>query len=62
MRFTVTLDDEVDAQLRAEMKRSGESFKKVVNRVLRLAFEATNQSLEEQPDARTGRRSNRKLP
>jgi hypothetical protein len=35
MRTTLTLDDDVAAKLRAEMRRSGCSFKEVVNDVLR---------------------------
>ncbi len=38
MRTTLTLDDDVAAKLRAETRDSGESFKQVVNRVLRLGL------------------------
>lgn len=38
MRTTVTLDEDVAARLRREMRRSGESFKETVNRLLRLGF------------------------
>ncbi len=40
MRTTVTLDEDVAARLRAEMRRSGESFKEAVNRLLRLGLSA----------------------
>jgi hypothetical protein len=35
MRTTLTLDDDVAAKLREEMRRSGRSFKETVNTVLR---------------------------
>jgi predicted CopG family antitoxin len=35
MRTTLTLDNDVAAKLKEEMKRSGKSFKDTVNRVLR---------------------------
>lgn len=35
MRTTLTLDDDVAAKLKAEVRRTGNSFKKVVNEVLR---------------------------
>lgn len=35
MRTTLTLDDDVAAKLKAEVRRSGNSFKQVVNEVLR---------------------------
>jgi len=35
MRTTLTLDDDVAAKLRAEVQRSGGSFRKVVNETLR---------------------------
>jgi hypothetical protein len=35
MRTTLTLDDDVAAELKEEMRRSGQSFKETVNRVLR---------------------------
>lgn len=38
MRTTLTLDDDVAAKLKAEVRRSGEPFKQVVNRVLRLGL------------------------
>lgn len=38
MRTTLTLDDDVAALLSKEMRKSGEPFKQVVNRYLRLGL------------------------
>lgn len=38
MRTTVTLDPDVAARLRQEMRRTGDGLKVVINRVLRLGF------------------------
>ena len=38
VRTTLTLDDDVAAKLEAETRRTGSSFKQVVNEYLRLAF------------------------
>jgi hypothetical protein len=38
VRTTVTIDDDVAARLRAEVRRSGRTFKEVVNHYLRLGF------------------------
>ena len=38
MRTTLTLDDDVATRLKAEVRRSGKSFKDVVNERLRLAL------------------------
>jgi plasmid stability protein len=38
MRTTLTLDDDVAAKLRAEMRRSGKSLKDTVNEILRLGL------------------------
>ena len=35
MRTTLTLDDDVAAKLKAEIRRSGNSFKQLVNEMLR---------------------------
>ena len=40
MRTTLTLDDDVAAALRQEVRRSGKSFKKTVNELLRLGLQA----------------------
>ena len=38
MRTTLTVDDDVAAKLRAEVRRTGQSLKYVVNHFLRLGF------------------------
>jgi hypothetical protein len=38
MRTTLTLDDDVMAKLKAEMKRTDKSFKQTVNELLRLGL------------------------
>lgn len=38
MRTTLTLEPDVAAKLKAEMRRSGKSFKETVNEVLRFGF------------------------
>ena len=40
MRTTLTLDEDVAARLRREMRRSGQSFKETVNTLLRHALAA----------------------
>jgi uncharacterized protein (DUF4415 family) len=40
MRTTLTLDDDVVAKLKEEMRRSGRSFKETVNAVLRNGLNA----------------------
>jgi hypothetical protein len=39
----LTLDDDVAAKLRAQARKSGEPFKRVVNRALRLGLNAQTQ-------------------
>lgn len=43
MRTTLTLDDDVAALLKKEARKTGEPFKQVVNRALRLGFTAAKQ-------------------
>jgi hypothetical protein len=43
VRTTLTLDDDVTALLNKEIRKSGEPFKQVVNRLLRLALTASKQ-------------------
>ena len=43
MRTTLTLDEDVTKLLRREVRRSGEPFKQVVNRFLRLGLVASKQ-------------------
>jgi len=44
VRTTLTLDDDVAAKLRAEVRKSGEPFKQVVNRVLRTGLNVRSQA------------------
>ena len=37
-RTTITLDDDVAAKLKAEMRKSGKSFKETVNEALRVGL------------------------
>ena len=43
MRTTLTLDDDVAALLKKEVRKSGEPFKLVLNRYLRLGLIASKQ-------------------
>jgi hypothetical protein len=43
VRTTLTLDDDVTALLNKEVRKSGEPFKQVVNRLLRLGLTASRQ-------------------
>lgn len=43
MRTTLSLDDDVAAQLKQEIRRSGKSFKEAVNHYLRLGLTAGKQ-------------------
>ena len=43
MRNTLTLDDDVAALLKQEMRKSGRTFKEVVNNRLRLGYAAAKQ-------------------
>ena len=43
MRTTLTLDDDVAALLKKEVRKSGEPFKQVVNRYLRSGLTAAKQ-------------------
>lgn len=49
MRTTLTLDSDVAAKLRAEAKRSGQSFKKIVNAFLRLGLNIRQTSKPAKP-------------
>lgn len=40
MRTTLTIDDDVAALLKREVRKSGEPFKQVVNRAIRLGLTA----------------------
>lgn len=43
MRTTLSLDDDVASLLKKEVRRSGQPFKRVVNRFLRLGLTAAKQ-------------------
>lgn len=43
MRTTVKLDDDVAALLKKEARKTGEAFKQLLNRYLRLGFMAAKQ-------------------
>jgi len=43
VRTTITLDDDVASLLNKEVRKSGEPFKQVVNRFLRLGLAAAKQ-------------------
>lgn len=43
MRTTLTLDDDVAALLKKEAHKSGEPFKQVLNRIIRLGFVAAKE-------------------
>ena len=44
MRTTLTLDSDVAAKLKAEVRRTGKSFKEAVNGLLRLALNTPRKS------------------
>jgi hypothetical protein len=43
VRTTLTLDDDVAALLKKEARKSGEPFKQVLNRIIRLGFVAAKE-------------------
>lgn len=49
MRTTLTLDEDVAAKLKAEARRSGRSFRYVVNETLRSGFASRRQSVARKP-------------
>jgi hypothetical protein len=49
MRTTLTLDEDVAARLRAEVRRRGLSFKEVVNETLRAGLETRRESTQVAP-------------
>ncbi len=49
MRTTISLDDDVAARLKSEIRRSGRSFKDVVNEYLRLGFHAKKNHQTKRP-------------
>ena len=48
MRTTVTLDPDVEAMLRKEMRRRGEPFKQVLNKAMRVGLRAMGKSRSEE--------------
>jgi hypothetical protein len=44
VRTTLTLDDDIAAKLKAEMRRTGQTFRETVNHLLRLALAAKRPS------------------
>jgi hypothetical protein len=49
VRTTLTLDEDVAAKLKAESRRSGQSFKETVNECLRLGLRARQQPKPTKP-------------
>jgi hypothetical protein len=49
MRTTITLDDDVIALIESERERTGESFKTVVNRLLRKSTRGASTAVPELP-------------
>ncbi|MBI3975840.1 MAG: DUF2191 domain-containing protein [Armatimonadetes bacterium] len=49
MRTTLTLDEDVADKLKAEVRRSGRSFKETVNALLRLALNVRRQIAPKDP-------------
>ena len=49
MRTTLTLDEDVAAKLKAEVRQSGRTFKEVVNDLLRLGLSSRKKSEPIQP-------------
>ncbi len=49
MRTTLTLDDDLVARLKAEERRTGQSFKDLVNSLLRLALSVRHASARKAP-------------
>ena len=49
MRTTLTLDDDIAAKLNAEVRRSGKSFKDVVNEFLRIGLNARQELKTSEP-------------
>lgn len=49
MRTTLTLDADVAAKLKSEMRRSGASFKELVNKCLRRALNEPKMEQKQEP-------------
>ena len=48
-RTTLTLDEDVRAKLQAEMKKTGKSFKEIVNETLRVGLLSRQQIQKQKP-------------
>jgi hypothetical protein len=49
MRTTITLDDDVVAKINAEMKKTGDSFKQVVNEMIRTGALTKQKAAKQKP-------------
>jgi Arc/MetJ family transcription regulator len=49
MRTTLTLDDDVAAKLRQETRKSGKTFRKIVNEAIRRGLESRRKGLSATP-------------
>ena len=49
MRTTITLDEDVTAKLKAEMRKTGKSFKETVNETLRVGLLSRQQAPRRKP-------------
>jgi hypothetical protein len=49
MRISITLDEDVAAKVRAEVKNSGRPFKQVVNEALRQGLQHIEQPIKARP-------------
>jgi plasmid stability protein len=49
MRTTLTLDEDIAAKLKAESRRTGRSFRDVVNEILRRGFASRRQTGRREP-------------
>ncbi len=49
MRTTITLDDDVVAKIKAEMRKTGGSFKEVVNEMIRTGALTKQKAAKQEP-------------
>lgn len=49
MRTTLTLDEDVAAKLKAEVRRTGEPFKQLVNKILRIGLTTPAKAKSKKP-------------
>lgn len=62
MRTTLTLDEDVAAKLKAEVRRSGRSFRDIVNETLRQGFSTRSAAARQTPFKVRARDLGRLLP